>query len=152
MKHPRRLPATAYPARTPAARPRAASVLIVDDDDAFRKMVQALLEQAGYTVHEAGSGSEAMRILDEQPVSLVILDIVLPQKEGLKAIQELSHTKPHVKILAISGGARIDPYNYSNLAAGLGAAATLAKPFTGVELLTTVSDLCRSAGRPASAP
>src|SRR6266702_62972 len=64
-------------------------ILVVDDDKDYRILVRHQLEAAGYQVLESADGNSAFTILDEERVPLVILDIVMPQIEGLEIITRL---------------------------------------------------------------
>ena len=66
-----------------------ASVLIVDDDRALRKLLRAYLEQESISVVEAGSGEEALAAIAQAPPSLVLLDVRLPGIDGFEVLQRL---------------------------------------------------------------
>ena len=70
-----------------------------------------------------------------------ITDIIMPKKEGLETIVDLKADFPEVKIIAISGGGRLGPETYLELAGGFGANRLLNKPFGHEELLEAVQDL-----------
>ena len=57
-------------------------ILVVDDDEAIRQMVEALLKEEGYTVEPAANGEEAVRLVRQKPFDLVILDIMMPVMDG----------------------------------------------------------------------
>lgn len=82
-------------------------ILVIDDEPQVRAMLRQMLEREGYEVVEAEEGEEGMRRYREQPVDLVITDILMPQKEGIETIRALRRTNPGVKIIAISGGGRM---------------------------------------------
>ena len=71
---------------------------------------------------------------------LVITDIFMPMKGGLETIKELKRYCPDVKIIAISGGGKIEPSNYLESAKQLGAMCTLTKPIEKEELLKAVQE------------
>ena len=119
-----------------------ARILIIDDDDQVRKMLRLTLSAAGFDVIEAQDGKMVMRIFHQDPlVDLVITDLVMPEKEGIETIIELRRDFPKVPIIAISGGGRIDPYDYLILAKKLGAQITLEKPFSRKEIIDAVNEL-----------
>lgn len=117
------------------------TILLVDDDEAFRKAQAQVLEKAGFTVVLAENGSVALDIFKEQPVDLVITDIIMPEIEGLETIQKMRQLNRKVKIIAISGGGRNTPDDYLVLARKLGALKSLSKPYTATELLNTIEEL-----------
>ena len=118
-----------------------AKILLVDDDAELLAMAALFLRRAEHVVTTAGNGKEAMRLVEGNVFDLVITDLVMPEKEGIEIIIELHRKLPALKILAISGGGFSTPKNYLAPALKLGAARTLAKPFSGIELLAAVTGL-----------
>ncbi len=100
-----------------------------------------MLKRAGHEVVEAPDGIEGIRLYREKQPHLVITDIVMPKKEGLETILDLRREDPQVKIIAISGGGRIGPESYLDIAEGFGANHILTKPFSNKELLEAIHDL-----------
>jgi len=100
-----------------------------------------MLKRAGHEVVEAPDGIEGIRLYREKQPQLVITDIVMPKKEGLETILDLRREDPQVKIIAISGGGRIGPESYLDIAEGFGANRILTKPFNNKELLEAIHDL-----------
>lgn len=106
-----------------------ATILIVDDDPQVCDVLQHVLQEEGHTVHSAFNGAEGISLYRQHPAELVILDILMPEKEGLETILELRREFPGVMIIAMSAageGAKVD---LLNLAQGLGAQYQLTKPF-----------------------
>ena len=122
-------------------------ILIIDDDFLVRDMLERLVRKACYDVETAENGFHAMRLHRENPVDLVITDIIMPEKEGLETITELRSLFPSVKIIAISGGGRIGPANYLKMAKMLGADRTFSKPFNPSELIAAVDELLAQPGK-----
>ncbi len=116
-------------------------ILLVDDNEAFRWTLSAMLQTAGYEIQSVGDGSAALKLFRQQPFDLVVTDLIMPGKEGLETIIELRRIQPGLKIVAISGVGRVAPGDYLPMARHLGAAATLAKPFTMEEILDVVARL-----------
>lgn len=116
-------------------------ILIIDDDDQFRAMLYEMLERSGYEVTEASDGKEGIKFYRENPTDLIITDLIMPEKEGIETIQELKQDFSDVKIIAISGGGRVGPEDYLQLAKMLGAQRTLTKPVDRDELLKVVEEL-----------
>ncbi len=79
-----------------------------------------------------------MRLAKTQVFELVITDLIMPEADGLEVIETFKNANNDVRIIAISGGGRIGPESYLNLAKALGARKILAKPFTNAELLSAV--------------
>lgn len=81
------------------------SILLVEDDPLLRQAFRLLLEDAGYSVTEAGTATEALEHVAAQPPQLVLLDLGLPDRPGLEVARELS-TAPataHIPIVALTG-------------------------------------------------
>lgn len=118
----------------------AGRILLVEDDDDVRRSLQSWLTRAGYEVVEAADGNEAVRLWRQlNGADLAIVDMFMPEKDGLECILELRAFSPGVPIIAISGGGasgRIDILADAKL---LGAVATLQKPFSLPALLSLVA-------------
>jgi CheY-like chemotaxis protein len=115
-----------------------ARILVVDDEDQFRVLLRKLLIREGYEVDEAADGNIALEKYREEPFDLVIMDLIMPNKQGLETIQELKKEFENAKIIAISGGGRIGPEDYLKYAKGFGALHTLTKPIENAELLRAI--------------
>ena len=103
-------------------------VLIVDDDDLVRLLLREIAESAGYEVVVAVEGAQALARHREEPVDLIVTDIVMPGREGVSVIFELSRCSPETPVVAISGGGLIGADSHLRLAAAAGAVCTLKKP------------------------
>ncbi|HTT61839.1 MAG TPA: response regulator transcription factor [Bryobacteraceae bacterium] len=122
--------------RTPE--PYAPCVLIVDDDQHVRGSFREILEEAGYFVTEASNGREALRAAADWFFEVLIVDLSMPDADGLEAIRSIRSELPGAKILAISGfmeGAML------SVAAKMGATATLNKSVAREQLLSKVCQL-----------
>jgi two-component system cell cycle sensor histidine kinase/response regulator CckA len=98
--------ATACHVELPCPRPEGrATVLVVEDEQAVRRLNVCVLRAAGYEVLEAGSGPEALRVADgfAGPIDAVVTDLVLPGLSGEKLAARLAATRPGVKVLFTSG-------------------------------------------------
>lgn len=118
-----------------------ASILVVDDDPTVRMIAGEILTAAGHEVSEAGDGEEALRKVAETPFDLVVLDMLMPNKDGLETIADLRGRRPRMRILAISSGGRMDPGQLLRMALVFGADETMAKPLRSEVLTETVSRL-----------
>lgn len=122
------------------------AILIIDDCEEFRAMLREWLEKGNYQVVEAADGEKGLLLYRAHPVPLVIVDIIMPKKEGIETILELRRDFPEVKIIAISGGGRLAPESYLNFALAAGAHRTLKKPFDENTILTMVKELMTISG------
>lgn len=119
-----------------------AKLLLVDDDFQVRGMMRETLEQEGYTVIEASDGKEAVRAYRKEPADLVIMDIIMPNQDGVESIHALRTEFPDIKIIAISGGsANIAGEHLLKTADTLGAKKTFNKPVDMNRLLETIEEM-----------
>ena len=116
-------------------------ILLIDDDDDFRTVLRTALKQDGYVVEEARNGQEGSQRYRTAPADLVIIDLLMPEQEGLETIRALRQEFSEVKIIAISGGT--GRLNFLPLARMFGALRTLQKPFTLQELQEVVREVVR---------
>ena len=114
-------------------------ILLVDDDDLSRSTIHQMLERAGHDVRSTGSGREALIMYRADPAELVVTDLIMPDTDGLELIQELRKHHSAVRILAISGGGRVNANEYLTVARRFGASGVLAKPFSNQELREAVT-------------
>jgi len=118
-----------------------ARILLVEDDDSVRRMLRRTLERAEHEVFEASNGHEALERRREVEPDLIIIDLIMPEKEGLETIQDLRREGVQVPIIAMSGGGKIGADSYLSVARALGAARVLSKPFGAAELLRDIDAL-----------
>lgn len=105
-----------------------ALILIVDDDPTVRAIATELLRADDHAIVEASDGGEALELLARLPVDLVILDMLMPNVDGLETILSLKKQNSKVRILAISSGGVLDPTSLLKIAITFGADAALQKP------------------------
>jgi CheY-like chemotaxis protein len=118
---------------------RPISVLVIDDDPLARSTVRTILESEGYSVTCAVDGQTGLAAFRKSRPDLVVTDILMPEKEGLESIIELRAEWPEGRIIAISGGGRINNIDYLKMAKELGADATLEKPCEPQDLIEMVN-------------
>lgn len=118
-----------------------AHILIVDDDSEIQRTLGRILIREGYTISLASNGIEAIRSMTEQPADLVIMDILMPQKNGNEAIIEIKSKYLDVKVIAISGGGIGGPEFYLRFAKQVGADKTINKPFNPERLIGYIREL-----------
>ena len=120
-----------------------ARILVIDDDDTVRLSVRLALEDADHLVEDAADGEKGVAMFRENPADLVVTDIFMPEKEGLETIDEIKRLRPETKIIAISGGGRMDPDDYLTIAESVGADHSLLKPFDIEKLAEVVEALLK---------
>ena len=87
------------------------TVLVVDDEQSMRRVLRGYLERSGYAVVEAGSGADAMRLLESgDPVDAVVTDVLMPEVSGVAFYDSLLSSSPELKnrVVFLTGAAR-DP-------------------------------------------
>lgn len=117
-----------------------ARILVIDDDPWILKIFQQILESEGHEITIATNGQEGLDLFRQAPTDIVITDMVMPVKDGLKMIMEMENEFPKVPIIAISGGGVIEPERYLTLAESIGTRKTLTKPVSKQDLLDAVND------------
>lgn len=112
------------------------TILVVEDENAIRKLVCSMLLQGGYTVCEAADGQQALELMQgrPKPVDLVLTDMIMPQMTGTELAQRLAETYPALPVLFMSGYCD-DPAVQHIERVG---ARFLAKPFSSKALLEKV--------------
>jgi CheY-like chemotaxis protein len=118
----------------------ALSVLVVEDEDALRRLVERILAREGYHVTAARHGADALQIAAtmQRPVDILITDLVMPELGGREVAERLRAHDPQLPVLFISG------YDPDPVMLGTGEqerTGFLAKPFTGSALLDAVRRL-----------
>ena len=129
-----------------------AIILIVDDDPTVRLIAGELLRSDDHAIVEAEDGDEALRIVESIAVDLVVLDMLMPNKDGLETIIELRKRKPGIRILAISSGGRMEPGHLLRTAMVFGADECLDKPLRLETFARVVDSLLNRQQAPAAEP
>ncbi|HIJ84739.1 MAG: response regulator receiver protein [Magnetococcales bacterium] len=120
-----------------------AQILIVDDDHTIRAYLRAILEgEDGHQLQEAQDGAEGIRLYRAHPFDLVITDILMPIKDGVELIMEMTETFPGVRIVAMSGGGRGLEASFNlDMAKDFGAVRVMTKPFSPEDVRRAVADV-----------
>lgn len=116
-----------------------AIILVVDDDELVLQALRSLLESDRHSVLTAASAQAAIRIFEAQSPDLVLVDILMPEMDGIEMIRILRMTDPDQKIVALSGGGRLDTPNLLEMVEGNLGVTTIAKPITNSQFLQTIS-------------
>jgi DNA-binding response OmpR family regulator len=115
------------------------SVLVVDDDDDIRGLVETLLASAGYSVESAADGRAALRAFHARPADLVVLDISMPELDGFETLERLRDLSDVPVILLTARSGEIDKVRGFRA----GADDYVVKPFGRQELLARIEALLR---------
>jgi CheY-like chemotaxis protein len=119
-----------------------AHVLVVDDDPLFREIAREVLIQAGHDVSLGENGLAAMKMPDAPALDLAVVDMLMPERDGIETIRDLRARWPGVKLIAVSAGSRgLEPNLLLRAATVMGADATLQKPVEHDALLKLVERL-----------
>ncbi len=118
-------------------------ILIIDDEPAVRTMLRSALERQGHEVVEARNSADGVAQYEFYSPGLVIMDILMPDGEGLEGILELRRIDPQVAVFAISGGNHLHATDVLHTARGCGARRTFEKPLDLAEFLAAVDDVLR---------
>lgn len=123
-------------------------ILIIDDDAPMRAMLRETFALNGYAVDTAANGLEAEPLYNRNRYDVIITDIVMPEKDGIEVILDLLRRKNGARVIAISGGGRVNATDYLVTAEKFGVSATFQKPIDRKALLAKVRDLCAESSVP----
>ncbi len=115
-----------------------ATILVVDDEAVIRRIVDNAMSVDGHTVLSAENGEQALALAREQPVDLVLMDLLMPGSNGLEAIRKLEELETPPMVVAMSGMTSDSRGTFLEIASVLGAVATLSKPFSTDELRSVI--------------
>ncbi len=117
------------------------SVLLAEDDPFIRRVSEVSLKRAGFTVRSVGDGTEALQLLEDGLVDLVILDGLMPTMDGLEACRRLKANPRTAAIPVIMLSAWTEDSDQQNGMAA-GAAGYIKKPFDPLTLGQQVREIC----------
>lgn len=123
------------------AQPR---LLLVEDEEAFRDLLQAFLVAEGFAVQAVPDGRRGVEWLQHHAVDLILTDLCMPEADGMELLMKLRQLRCATPIVVMSGGVRGDMAGMLRAARLLGARRTLAKPFPLQHLLTAVRETLHS--------
>ncbi len=113
------------------------SLLIVDDDRAFRELVRYELERNGFAnLHEAEDGEEALDLVAQKHIDLMLLDLRMPRMQGEEVLRAVKDNYPKVRVIVLTGQTEA---TIKKNVMGLGADAFVEKPYDSSELLLTIN-------------
>ncbi len=106
------------------------TILVIDDETIMREMIAMMLESLGYASIGAGSADDALAALATTPVAAILVDVVLPGKNGLELALEINKKWPKVPLVLISGRVPTEADSIKNFHGHFGIKGSIAKPFT----------------------
>jgi DNA-binding response OmpR family regulator len=130
------------------------SVLVIDDEPDVRDSIRQVLTRVGFDVVTAENGEVGIEAFYGQPADVVIVDIIMPRRNGVEVIKKIRESHPGARILAITGGGNFGPFGYkpgtvvteAYLASATesGADAVMTKPFHRADLIALVRSLVKN--------
>ena len=110
-------------------------ILVVDDEEAIRKLMQRILEESGYTVDTAANGREALIKISETETVAVLLDIRMPDMSGMEVLQQIANNRPEASVIMVTA---VNDAQTAIEAMKLGAYDYIIKPFNHDDLVLKV--------------
>ena len=118
-------------------------ILIVEDDPEIRDGIEIFLRSQGYQVHKAGNGVEGLKLLEQEPIDLAIVDVMMPQMDGITMTVKLREKYEFPVIILSAKSEETDKVMGLNI----GADDYVTKPFTPLELMARVNSQLRRYSR-----
>ena len=118
---------------------RLSNILLIDDDREVRLSIRTVLQGVNHGVSDFDNAKDAMRAAKDKKFDIAIIDLLLPDTDGLELIRQIRANYPEMKTIAISGGGAVLHKNYLPAAAAFGAEATLEKPFEAEALIDAIA-------------
>jgi PAS domain S-box-containing protein len=118
------------------------TILVVDDEEAVRKLAVTTLERKGFRVLNATDGVEAIEMFQKESgtIACVLLDLTMPRMDGIQTFAELRRLRPNIPVLLASG---FSEHELSQRYAGQGLAGFIQKPYSLDEMVQTVQRACQ---------
>jgi two-component system copper resistance phosphate regulon response regulator CusR len=122
-------------------------VLVVDDSERVRRVLASGLHSHGLAAETASDGAEALKVIDSQPIDVVVLDLMMPGMDGIQLLEVLKCRSEKPRILVLSARDHVEDRVQ---ALNLGADDYLVKPFAFDEVVARINALCRRRADAAS--
>ena len=107
-------------------------LLIVDDEQTIRRLCMTVGESLGFFCLEAENGAAALSLLEEQPVHMVLTDMVMPRMSGLEFLEQVKRSYPRIEVAVMTGHGSVET---AVQAMKLGAYDYISKPFSPLDEL-----------------
>src|ERR1700756_3470287 len=116
-------------------------VLVVDDDEAIRKLIAAILRRRSFLVDTVANGEEALKRLGEHRYQVMLLDLMMPKVDGYTVIDRVREQQIDVEIVVVTaaGASQVNALDRSRVR------AVISKPFDVSQLVDIVSSVCQTA-------
>jgi DNA-binding NtrC family response regulator len=115
----------------------AARILVIDDDENIRKVLETILEDEGYNVETAETAKKAIEKSEKAFYNLALIDVRLPDMEGIELLSKLRSTKPKMRKIIVTGYPTLQN---AVAAVNKGADAYVMKPFEVDKILETIQE------------
>ena len=116
------------------------SILVVDDNEDIRNLLSLVLQKEGYEVFLAPNGSEALEIVKNNRLDLVLLDVMMPELSGLEVLRSIRENKDNkicsIPVMMITAASTVSDID---AAIEIGASSYIIKPFRNINLIEKVS-------------
>jgi DNA-binding NtrC family response regulator len=116
---------------------KSAKILIIDDDENIRKVLQTILEDEGYTVDTADTAKKGIERTEKNFYNLALIDVRLPDMEGIELLTKLRDTKPKIRKVIVTGYPTLQN---AVAAVNKGADGYVMKPFDVEKILATIKE------------
>lgn len=116
-------------------------VLLIEDEPEVGRVIAGMLTSGGHEVRLIHDARQTLDSFRGFAPDVVVVDMLMPDQDGVETILQLRAERADVPIVAISGGGYAQPQRYLGLAEGVGAVRTLRKPFGRIEILTLLAEL-----------
>lgn len=117
------------------------SVLVIDDSEEIRDLLSQILTSLGYVARAAETGMLGVKAFQDAPADVVLLDMFMPDRDGLETLRDLRRISPGVRVIAMTGGGAYKNVGILKPALLLGARKLLYKPVTPTELRDAVEEV-----------
>lgn len=121
-------------------------ILLIDDERAMRETLADCLDNAGHDVEQVDNGKTALRLIRKGSYDLIIMDVFMPEMDGIELIQALRELEDHPPIITISGGGGVLPPSWATKITEIyGVKSALTKPIDIDYFLGTVEEALKRA-------
>jgi DNA-binding response OmpR family regulator len=118
------------------------TILVVDDNRDFVEFIELLLTHHGFSVLSASNGPDGIEMVRAQAVDLVVLDVMMPQMDGLTACRDIKHIRPSLPVILLTAK---DDLATRAAAMALGVSEFLAKPVNIDDFMNRIRTQCHAA-------